>query len=65
MQHGIEKLLGFFSFDGDHLCKSELQDSLMGATESFPDSFFLDRSSLKNFKWAYASLRAFRKGLLT
>ena len=65
MQHGIEKLPASYNFDGDRLCKSELQDPLMEATETSPGSPFLDRSSLKNFKWAGASLRASKKGLLT
>jgi len=49
MQHGIEKLSGSCSFDGNRLYKSALQNPPMGATEASPSFPFLDKSSLKNF----------------
>jgi len=61
MQHGIEKLPGSRSLDGNRLCKSALQDPPMGATEASPSFSFLDRSSLKPLM-GRRDLKSFQEG---
>jgi len=59
------KLSSSYNLDGDLLCITALQISLMGIVVAFSSLLFLERSSLKNFKWEVASLGASKIGMLT
>ena len=57
----MEKLPGPYSLDGDWLCKTMMHTSPIGITDSPSGLPFKERSSLKNFKCAAATLKASKK----